>query len=121
MADTITLQGIHAQCILGCYQDERRQKRDVFIDVTMQTAITRAAQSDCLNDAINYDALVQALLDFTEQSQFQLIETLAERLAQLCLELTTAHAVTLSVTKPHPRPLLSQAVVTITRTRNVQA
>ena len=118
MDDTITLHDIHAQCILGCYDDERRQKRDVSISVTLHTDIRQAAASDRLDDAINYDALVQNLLDATERSSFQLIEALAEHLAQLCLRQTPAHKVILSVTKPNPRPLLAAATVTIERTRN---
>ena len=118
MDDTITLHDIHAQCILGCYDDERRQKRDVSISVTLHTDIRQAATSDRLDDAINYDALVQNLLDATERSAFQLIEALAEHLAQLCLRQTPAHKVILSVTKPNPRPLLAAATVTIERTRN---
>ncbi|MGN0879246.1 MAG: dihydroneopterin aldolase [Oligosphaeraceae bacterium] len=117
MDDTITLHDLHAQCILGCYDDERRQKRDVSITVTLHTDIRQAAASDRLDDAINYDALVQTLLDATEASSFQLIEALAEHLAQLCLRLTPAHKVTLSVTKPNPRPLLAAATVTIERTQ----
>ena len=115
--DTITLHDIHAQCILGCYDDERRLQRDVSISVTLHTDIRDAAASDRLEDAIDYDFLVQNILDATEASDFQLIEALAEHLAQLCLRLTPAQKVTLSVTKPNPRPRLAAATVTIERTR----
>lgn len=117
MDDTITLHDIHAQCILGCYDDERRQKRDVSISVTLHTDIRQAAASDRLEDAIDYDALVQAILDTTEYSSFQLIESLAEHLAQLCLQETFATKVEVRVTKPNPRPRLAAATVAIERTR----
>ena len=115
--DTIQLQNISINSILGCYPEERNVRRPVKIFVTLYTDIRKAAASGNLSDAIDYDKLTQEIIDFAEASSYNLIESLAEDIAKLCLEKTTANAVDITVFKPHPRAHLEQVAISIHRER----
>jgi len=115
--DTIFLQNIQLECILGCFPEERTHKRPVSVSVTLFTDTSLAARRDNLADAIDYDALVKQLRGAAEASSFNLIEALAERLSAICLDFPKVEKVRLAVSKPHPCPGLEQAVVTIERQR----
>ncbi len=115
--DTIQLQNISINSILGCYPEERNIRRPVKVFVTLYTDIHKAAASGNLADAIDYDSLTQEIIDFAEASSYNLIESLAEGIAKLCLDKTTAKAVDIMVFKPHPRAHLEQVAISIHRER----
>ena len=84
--DIIYLNDLRIETIIGIFDWERRVKQTVSIDVEMATDIRRAAQSDTIEDTLDYKAVAKRLIDFVADSEFQLVETLAERTAQLLLE-----------------------------------
>jgi len=84
--DIIYLNDLRIDTIIGIFDWERRVKQTVSIDVEMATDIRRAAQSDTIEDTLDYKAVAKRLIDFVAGSEFQLVETLAERVAQLLLE-----------------------------------
>ena len=81
--DTIRIRGLKAEVIVGVHDWERKVPRPVVIDLELATDAARAAKSDQLKDALDYHAVSQALLALAGASKFQLIETLAERLAAM--------------------------------------
>ena len=82
MTDTIRIRGLKVEAIVGVHAWERKVARPVVIDLELAADVARAAKSDALKDAVDYAAVAQAVSAFTGASQFQLIETLAERLAE---------------------------------------
>ena len=81
--DKIFLSALSVECIVGIWEWERRVKQTVIIDLEMQTDIRRAAASDHIDDTIDYKKVAKRLLAFVGDSQFPLVETLAERIAQV--------------------------------------
>jgi dihydroneopterin aldolase len=81
--DKIFLSALTVECIVGIWEWERRVKQTVIIDLEMQADIRRAAASDRIEDTIDYKKVAKRLLAFVGDSQFQLVETLAERIAQV--------------------------------------
>jgi dihydroneopterin aldolase len=79
----IFLSGLTADCIVGIWDWERRVKQKVVLDVEMEADVRRAAASDSIEDTLDYKRVAKRLLDFVGNSQFQLVETLAERVAGL--------------------------------------
>lgn len=71
--------------MIGVFDWERRVKQTVILDLDMGGDIRRAAASDDLADTLNYKAVAKRVIDFVEHSQYQLVETLAERVAELIL------------------------------------
>lgn len=98
--DYIVLTGLKVSCIIGIFAWERKQKQDVLIDLRFPCDIRRAAQQDHINDTVNYKKIAKTTIAFVEKSSFQLIETLAERLAALLLKRFHLSEIDLTVSKP---------------------
>lgn len=81
--DKIFLSSLTVECIVGIWEWERRVKQKVILDLEMAADIRRAAASDSIDDTIDYKKVAKRLLAFVGDSQFHLVETLAERIAQL--------------------------------------
>jgi dihydroneopterin aldolase len=81
--DKIFLSALSVECIVGIWEWERRVKQTVIIDLEMQADIRRAAATDRIEDTIDYKRVAKRLLAFVGDSQFHLVETLAERIAQV--------------------------------------
>lgn len=81
--DIIFLTGITTDCIIGIWDWERQVKQKVVIDLEMATDIRKAAATDAIDDTLDYKRVSKRLLEFVGESQFQLVETLAERIAQV--------------------------------------
>jgi dihydroneopterin aldolase len=81
--DVIFLSGLTTECIIGIWDWERRVKQKIVIDLEMGADIRRAAASDTIEDTLDYKRVAKRLLAFVGESQFQLVETLTERIAQI--------------------------------------
>ena len=84
--DIVFLRDLRIETVIGVYDWERELKQTVVLDVDMSADIAKAAASDQIDDALDYKSVAKRLIEFVEQSEFQLVETLAERCAQLIRE-----------------------------------
>lgn len=84
--DIIYLTDLRVETVIGIFDWERRIRQTVSIDLEMAADIRRAAATDSIEDTLNYKAVAKRLIAFVEASEFQLVETLAERIAQIVLE-----------------------------------
>jgi dihydroneopterin aldolase len=83
--DIIFLSDLRIETVIGIYDWERKIKQTVAIDLEMATDIRRAAATDCIDDTLNYKAIAKRLIQFVGESEFQLVETLAEKVAEIVL------------------------------------
>jgi dihydroneopterin aldolase len=83
--DIIYLHDLKIECVIGIWDWERKIRQSVIIDLDMGFDIRRAAQSDAIDDTLNYKAVAKRLQEFVGASQFQLVETMAERVAEILL------------------------------------
>jgi len=83
--DIIYLHDLRIDTVIGVFDWERRVRQTVILDLDMAADIRRAAASDALADTLNYKAVAKRLMEFVGQSDFQLVETLAERVADVVL------------------------------------
>ena len=81
--DTIFLSGLTTECIIGIWDWERRVRLKVVVDIEMAADIRRAAATDSIDDTLDYKRVSKRLLQFIGDSQFQLVETLTERIAEI--------------------------------------
>ncbi len=79
--DIIYLHGLTVDCVIGIWDWERRIKQSITIDLDMAADISRAAASDHIDDTLNYKAVAKRVISFVAESEFQLVETLAEKIA----------------------------------------
>ena len=83
--DIIFLRDLKIETIVGIYDWERKIKQTVILDLEMATDVKKAASSDKIEDAIDYKAVAKRLIRFVGDSEFELVETLAERIAEIVL------------------------------------
>jgi dihydroneopterin aldolase len=81
--DVIFLGGLATECIIGIWDWERRVKQKIVLDIEMAADIRKAAASDHIDDTLDYKRVSKRLLQFVGDSQFQLVETLTERIAEI--------------------------------------
>ena len=83
--DIIFLHDLTIETIIGIYDWERKEKQSIILDLDMGADIRRAAASDAIEDTLNYKAVAKRLIDFVGNSEYQLVETLAEKVAEIVL------------------------------------
>ncbi|MFA5688156.1 MAG: dihydroneopterin aldolase [Kiritimatiellales bacterium] len=115
--DKIYIRDLALRCIIGVYPGERDSKQDILVSVTMETDLHAAGESDNLADTVNYKAIKLEILDFVENSSFQLIESLAENIAAICLKYAGVQTVTVTVDKPGALRFARSVAVEVTRTK----
>jgi FolB domain-containing protein len=116
--DRILIKDLMLRCILGLSGEERREKQDVLINLVLWTDLKRAAASDSIDDTVDYAALKKRIITLVEGSQFHLAETLADRIATLCLEQAAVQQVQVTVEKPTALRFAHSVGVEIIRTRS---
>ena len=83
--DIIYLNDLRIDTVIGIYDWERRITQTVSFDLEMATDIRKAAASDSIEDTLDYNAVAKRLISFVGESKFQLVETLAEEVANIIL------------------------------------
>ncbi|OGS96161.1 MAG: dihydroneopterin aldolase [Gallionellales bacterium RIFCSPLOWO2_02_FULL_57_47] len=115
--DRIRISDLLVRCILGITDDERREKQDVVINLTLYTDLHKAGKSDRIEDTVDYRALKKRVLAMVEGSRYLLLEALAEAVAELCLDQHGVRQVDVCVEKPHALRFARSVAVEITRKR----
>jgi len=118
--DQITLTGLRASAFHGVFEHERRDGQVFVLDVTVSLDFAAAAAGDDLERTIHYGELADEIVASVERDPVDLIETVAERIAQVVLAHRAAQLVTVTVHKPSA-PItvpFDDVSVTITRARS---
>jgi len=84
--DIVFIEDLRIDAIIGIYDWEREIKQTIALDIEMAADNVKPASTEVIGDALNYKAVAKRLISFTEESQFQLVETLAERLAEIIMK-----------------------------------
>jgi dihydroneopterin aldolase len=79
--DKIFLEELKIDTIIGIWDWERKIRQTVIIDLEMSADIAKAAATDSVEDTLNYKSVAKRVQGFVRDSSFQLVETLAERIA----------------------------------------
>ena len=113
--DRLAINGLTVETIIGINPWERETRQPLIIDLELQIDTKTAARSDEITDTVDYGELARRLRNLIAQSRFQLIERVAESIADDVLgQSRFIRAVTVCVTKPHAIP---DATVSLTITR----
>ena len=84
--DIIYLKDLRIDAVIGIFDWERQMKQTLILDLEMATDIRKAAASDNIEDTLNYKAVAKRLMEFVGNSEFELVETLAERITELIIQ-----------------------------------
>ena len=118
--DRLQIRGIECFGHHGVFEFERREGQPFVIDLVLGLDTRLAAASDDLHDTVDYGSLVAAVKAAVESDPVDLIETLAQRIANVCLLGDRVQWTTVTVHKPEA-PIdatFSDVALTITRTRS---
>ena len=98
--DIIFLRDMKVETVIGIWEWERKIRQTVSIDLDMSADIRKAAASDSVEDTLNYKSVAKRLQAFVGDSSFQLVETLAEKIATIVLEEFAVAWVRVRLSKP---------------------
>lgn len=99
-SDTIFVSDLRIETVIGIWDWERKIRQTVSIDLEMGADIRRAAETDSIDDTLNYKAVAKRIQQFVSESEFQLVETLAEKVADIILSEFEVPWVTVRINKP---------------------
>lgn len=98
--DIVFIEDLRIETIIGIYDWERTTRQVVALDLEMAFDNTRPAATDRIEDTLNYKAVSKRLIGFVEASRFELVETLAERCAEIVRREFGVHWLRLKLSKP---------------------
>ncbi|MGP4109927.1 dihydroneopterin aldolase [Streptomyces sp. 4N509B] len=119
MVDRITLRGVRARGFHGALPEERALGQTFVVDVELLVDTRPAAATDDLSLTVHYGVLAEEVVAVVEGEPCQLLETLAQRVADRCLAHPVVREATVTVHKPQA-PItvpFDDVAVTITRGR----
>lgn len=98
--DQVIIKDLLARGVIGITDRERERPQDILINVVLFTDVTRAAETDHINDCVDYAKLSRKLLAHAETAQRKTVEALVSDLAGLCLQEAGVRGVRIRVEKP---------------------
>jgi FolB domain-containing protein len=98
--DRIHIRDLSLRCVIGINDDERREKQDVTVNITLEADLSAARASDRIDDTVDYKAVKKKVIGLVEASSHFLVERLADRIADVCLEDERVRRVNVVVEKP---------------------
>lgn len=116
-ADKIKIEDLAFYGHCGITPEEKKTGQRFSVDLEISCDISKIAKTDRLEDAYDYAAIAQRLIEVGRKEEFQLIETMAERMAQIVLEEFGAKKIFLRLKKQFPpiEPVMAHAAVEIYR------
>lgn len=109
----IAINNLRAVAIIGFNPEERIEKQEVIINISFNTDIEKAVSSDSPENIIDYKVLKKKVLTFVENSNFNLLETLAQRTLELVLSEKNLLSAKVRVDKPYALRFADSASVTV--------
>jgi dihydroneopterin aldolase len=100
VGDRVFIEDLRVATVIGIFDWEREIKQAVSLDLEMAFDIRRAAATDSIADTLDYKAVAKRLIQFIETSEFQLVESLAERCAAIVLAEFPVNWLRLRLSKP---------------------
>ena len=83
--DIVYIKELEVETVIGIYDWERKIRQRVSLDLEMATDIRKAAATEDIDNTLNYKSVSKRLIGFIEQSEFLLVETMAEQIAEIVL------------------------------------
>ena len=113
--DRIHIKGLRLRCIIGFNPEERREKQDVIIDMTLFTDLRIGGETDQPADILNYRTVNKAVIRFVEESSFNTLEALATSIARVAIVDCGVSQIEVTVWKPGALRFTDTVGVTIER------
>jgi len=116
MTDIIEIDNLRLRCVIGFSPHELKDKQDVVISLRIHADMRLAGQTDNPDDAFNYRTVTKAIIKHVEESNYKLVEAMADSIARITIE-HGAEFVQVRVHKPHALRFSDTVGVVIERTQ----
>jgi len=116
--DTILIKDLLLRCIIGVNESERKEKQDVVINLVLWADLVKGAETDDIGQTVDYKQITKEIIRLVDKSEYYLIETLAENIAQTCLQHKQIEKVKVTVEKPGALRFARSVGVEVFRERN---
>lgn len=113
--DKIKINDLSVRTIIGTEDYEREARQEVIVNITLFTDVSEAGNTDELTNTVDYSELKNEIHEMTVESEFKLIESLAEEIARIALAYTGVVRTKVSVQKPSALRFTRSAEVEIVR------
>jgi dihydroneopterin aldolase len=100
LMDIVFIRELQIETVIGIYDWERKVKQIISLDIDMAADIKKAASSDNIDDTLSYKKVAKRLIAFVEQSEYELVEALAEKISEIIREEFGVPWVQLTLSKP---------------------
>jgi len=100
LMDIVFIRDLQVETVIGIYDWERKIKQTISIDIDMATDIKKAANSDNIDDTLSYKTVAKRLIEFISGSEYELVESLAEKICAIVREEFNVPWVRLTLNKP---------------------
>jgi 7,8-dihydroneopterin aldolase/epimerase/oxygenase len=98
--DTIFIEHLEIETVIGVFNWERNIRQTVIIDLEMDYDISRAGLTDAISDTLDYKAVCKHIIHHVESSSFELIEALSESVAEILITKFKLSRIKLRLSKP---------------------
>lgn len=115
MADTIYISDLLVRGIVGINPDEREKKQDIVVNCTLKVDMDNACRSDNIDDAVNYRTICKNIIQIIEETQYFLIEKLADHISEMILTQFAVSQATVRIDKPTALRFARSVAVEINR------
>ena len=98
--DIVFIHDLQIETVIGIYDWERKIRQTISLDIEMATDISKAAKSDDIEDTLSYKTVAKRLIEFVQQSEFELVEALAEKICNIVMQEFAVPWIKLTLHKP---------------------
>ncbi|MBN1640504.1 MAG: dihydroneopterin aldolase [Anaerolineae bacterium] len=117
MSDQIHIVDLALRTVIGINDEERRNRQDVLVNITLFADTRAAGASDDIADAVNYRTIAKRVIEMVESSRFYLVEKMAAEIAAICLDDPRVERARVRVEKPGALRFARSVGVEIERSR----
>ena len=114
----ITLKKLSLDVIIGVYEYEKKQKQKIFCDLELTIKNKNALLSDDLNDTIDYSRIEYQVKNHCENTQYKLIEKLAQDIINMLFSYKLITEVALEISKPQAVKFCDTVILSIKEKNN---
>lgn len=115
LTDVVFIEGLTVETVIGVYQWEKRIRQKLVFDIQLRADTRKAAGDDAIDLTIDYAAVSEKITDMVSQMQVELVETVAEQVAQMLLSTFPIASVRIKLAKPGAVPNAASVGVIIER------
>ncbi len=119
--DKVIIRDLLVRGIIGINDWEREQIQDILINITVFTDTHRAAETDSIEDCVNYRTLAKAAMQHAETAKRLTVEALANDISAICLQQPGVQRVVVRVEKPGAVRFAASVGVEVERGRDEQS